>query len=118
MRLATSEFIRRFLIHVLPTASTASATMGCSPDQAPGTSTSFRALIAVQTSQSAAPAEARETAGRTEPEGRGAGLSRAAADGCASSRSSLVGAGHATAAVTLAPSGSTHHEPTIAVVPP
>ena len=31
MTLATDEFIRRFLIHVLPKASTASATMACSP---------------------------------------------------------------------------------------
>jgi hypothetical protein len=31
MRLATGEFIRRFLIHVLPQASTASATTACSP---------------------------------------------------------------------------------------
>ena len=31
MSLATHEFIRRFLIHVLPQASTASATMACLP---------------------------------------------------------------------------------------
>jgi len=31
MTLATDEFIRRFLIHVLPKASTASATTACSP---------------------------------------------------------------------------------------
>jgi hypothetical protein len=39
MTLATAEFIRRFLIHVLRTASTASATMACSPAaRAPTTS--------------------------------------------------------------------------------
>ena len=39
MTLATGEFIRRFLIHVLPPASTASATMACSP-AAPAPTTS------------------------------------------------------------------------------
>ena len=39
MTLATAEFIRRFLIHVLPLASTASATTACSPAaRAPTTS--------------------------------------------------------------------------------
>ena len=39
MTLATDEFIRRFLIHVLPRASTASATTACSPT-APAPTTS------------------------------------------------------------------------------
>ena len=37
MTLSADEFMRRFLLHVLPAASTASATTGCSPTQCGGT---------------------------------------------------------------------------------
>ena len=51
MTLATDEFIRRFLIHVLPPASTASATTACWPRPPASTTSRARQLLAVPTRQ-------------------------------------------------------------------
>jgi hypothetical protein len=51
MTLATAEFIRRFLIHVLPQGFTASATMACSPAARAPTTSPARLLLKLPAAQ-------------------------------------------------------------------
>jgi hypothetical protein len=51
MTLEAAEFIRRFLLHVLPRASTASAIMGCLPARTPRPTSRARELLAAPQSK-------------------------------------------------------------------